>query len=225
MSIHDPQTDPSLADQPWTAVARLLRPQGRRGELLAEPLSDREGIFHVGQNFRIIAGSAGPLDPLLNAARQVTLEACWRPMGRNAGKLVLKLSGVDSIDAAESLEGRELSLREDLLPPLAEDTFLVRDLVGCTLLDGDRPLGTITDLQFPIGSDGHTRLPDAVDLLVLTPAGADPGAEPVLVPFVKAWLESVDVAEKRIVMHLPAGLVDLPQDMPTEPGSPEDGPL
>lgn len=191
------------SDQRWMAVARLLRPQGRRGEILAEPLTDRTELFAAGAQFQLAESGRSAA-----AAPSVTLEDCWQPQGRNAGRLVLKLAGVDSISQAESLQQRELFLPESALPALESDTYFVRDLLECQLFDGDRLLGTIADLQFPIAADGHTRLPNAADLLVVEPAVPTPEGEPVLVPFVKAWLETVDLPGKRIIMHLPPGLLD-----------------
>jgi 16S rRNA processing protein RimM len=193
-------------------VARLLRPQGRRGELLAEPLTDLSEIFTKDRQFRLaVQPEAAPTAPV------VTLEDCWRPQGRNAGRLVLKLAGTDSISAAEALEGKELFLPEDQLPTLDQDTYLVRDLVGCTLFDGNTALGTITGLEFPVGSDGRTRLPDAPDLLLVTPRGAPGDTDPVLVPFVKAWLAEVSLSEKRLTMHVPPGLFSDEADGTEEP--------
>ena len=203
MPAHKLQTPLAEQDTHLISVARLLRPQGRRGEVLAEPLTDLADVFTSGREFLLAA-----TPETLSTATSVTLEDSWRPTGRNAGRLVLKLSGIDSINAAEALETKYLLLPEADLPALEEDTYLVRDLVGCVLLDGDQVLGTVTDLQFPVGPDGRTRLPDAVDLLVLQPENAPPEVEPVLIPFVKAWLASVDVSAKRITMHLPPGLMD-----------------
>lgn len=187
----------------WVSVARLLRPQGRRGEILAEPLTDQFAVFTVGHSFQLLR-TLPPLSP----ARPCVLEAMWEPQGRNAGRLVLKLAGVDSISDAEALEGLEVQAREADLPPLDPDAFFVRDLLGCALRNGDQPVGTVTDLQFPIGADGRTRLPDAPDLLVVEPHGAAEDADPLLIPFVKAWLERIDLKDKQIVMHLPPGLLD-----------------
>ncbi len=197
-SLPPPGSPPALI-----AVARLLRPQGRRGEVLAEPLTDLADIFQAGRQMHLGAGTSGP-------PREVTLQDAWRPQGRNAGRLVLKLEGVDSISAAEQLHGRELLLREDQLPPLEADTFLVRDLVGCTVYDSDKAVGPVTDLQFPIGPDGHTRLADAADLLVVQLAALPAESEPVLIPFVRAWLRGVDLQARRIDMELPPGLLEAP---------------
>ena len=191
----------------WVPVASLLRPQGRRGELLCDPLTDQSEVFEAGQRFRLAQSEIA-----LPSAPSVTLEACWRPLGRNAGRLVLKLVGVDSIAAAEALEGQQLFLPAAALPALAPGTYLVRDLIDCELFDGDRLLGTVTDLQFPIDADGRTRLPDAADLLVLHRQNSPSDTDPVLIPFVKAWLVGVNLEKKQIHMQLPEGLFDHPSE-------------
>jgi 16S rRNA processing protein RimM len=204
---------PSLSS-PWIAAARLLRTQGRRGELLADPLTDLPGVFAPGLR-------ASLKDPHSTSAIEATIESSWSPTGRNAGRIVLKLAGIDTISAAESLLGRELLIPSSALPPLEPDTWFVRDLIGCQLLDGATPIGPITGLEYPLSSDGRTRLPDAAPLLEVTLVSSDRGnnqhpqpdpseiSQPALIPFIKAWLDSVDLDAKRVVMHLPPGLLDL----------------
>lgn len=185
----------------WIAIATLLRPQGRRGELLSEPLTDLPGIFQAGRE--VVLVNAGILAPPEHLPA-VTLEDSWEPTGKNAGRVVLKLSNSNSISEAEALAGRQLLVAASSLPPLDADTFFVGDLVGCTLIDGTLPSGTIVEVQFATGPDGRTRLEDAAPLLGIEVAS---GEEPVLVPFVRAWLVSVDVLSKRVVMNLPPGLL------------------
>jgi 16S rRNA processing protein RimM len=196
----------------WIPAARLLRPQGRRGELLAELLSDLPGLFSPGRRVSLAAGGAVP-------AREITIESHWSPTGRNAGRIVLKLAGVDTISAAELLAGRELLVLASDLPALEPDTWFVRDLLGCRLFDGIALIGEITGVEYPMSADGRTRLPDAAPLLEVTgvpgpqsnssvsSADIPSGAQPVLIPFIKSWLDSVDLEKKRLVMHLPPGLV------------------
>ncbi len=198
----------------WVPAARLLRPQGRRGELLAELLSDLPGVFAPGRRVSLAAIDAVP-------AAETTVESLWSPTGRNAGRIVLKLADVDTISAAELLAGRELLVLASDLPPLEPDTWFVRDLLGCQLFDGTTLIGEITNVEYPMASDGRTRLPDAAPLLKVTGAPHSRStsetsssdtlshAEPVLIPFIKSWLDSVDLSRKRLVMHLPSGLVAL----------------
>jgi 16S rRNA processing protein RimM len=198
----------------WIPAARLLRPQGRRGELLAELLSDLPGLFAPGRRISLAASSTAP-------ATETTLESHWSPTGRNAGRVVLKLAGVDTISDAELLAGRELLIPASDLPPLEPDTWFVRDLLGCQLFDGATLIGEITDVEYPMSTDGRTRLPDAAPLLKVTGVphsrstletsspDTSSHAEIALVPFIKSWLDSVDLERKRLVMHLPSGLVAL----------------
>ena len=50
----------------WVAIATLIRPQGRRGELLAEPLSDLPEIFAAGRE--VLLAKSGATAPAADAA-------------------------------------------------------------------------------------------------------------------------------------------------------------
>jgi 16S rRNA processing protein RimM len=174
------------------AVAHLLRPQGRRGELLADPLTDLPGLFTAGREAALPSGEI------------LRIEDHWFPTRKNAGRIVLKLSGCDSISQAEALAGLQLLIPTADLPTLDPGTYFVADLIGCTLFDGQTPVGTIVALEFPTTPDGR-RLDSAPPLLAVQPLQPE-AAEHTLVPFVRAWLDSVDTPGHRIVMHLPPGL-------------------
>jgi len=121
---------------------------------------------------------------------------------------VLKLSGCDSISAAEQLAHQQLFVPASDLPALEDGAFFVGDLIGCELFNGETVAGTITGVEFPTTPDGRSRIEDAAPLLALDLPNASADAEPTLVPFVHDWIDSVDLAAKRIVMHLPDGLLD-----------------
>ena len=189
----------------WAAVAVLLRPQGRRGELLADPLTDLPEFFAAGR--RVWPAPPAFAAPAADAS-PYTIEAHWFPTGRNAGRVVLKLSGCDSINAAEQLAHYQLFVPASDLPALEAGAFFVGDLIGCALFNGETLAGTITGVEFPTTPDGRTRMEDAAPLLAVELPNAAPDAEPTLVPFVQDWIDSVDLATKRIVMHLPEGLFE-----------------
>lgn len=106
-------------------IGRVVRPQGRRGELLAQPLSDRPERFPTLRSV-LVTAAAG-------AALRMTVTAC-RP---HKGRFVLKLEGVDSIDAAERLRGRELAIGEQELEPLPPGSYYHHQLLGLRVLDGE----------------------------------------------------------------------------------------
>jgi len=183
----------------------LLRPQGRRGELLADPLTDLPELFAAGHHVWIAPPTADA--PALDAA-PLTLEEHWFPTGRNAGRVVLKLSGCDSISAAEQLAHHQLFVPATDLPALEAGAFFVGDLVGCQLFNGETLAGTVTAVEFATTPDGRSRIEDAAPLLAIELPNAALDAEPTLIPFVQDWIVSIDLATKRIVMKLPDGLFE-----------------
>jgi 16S rRNA processing protein RimM len=196
----------------WFPIARLLRPQGRRGELLAEPLSDLPGLFDNHHDVVLAAADAAAPAPDSPTLR---IEEHWLPTGKNAGRVVLKLSGCDTISAAEALAGQQLFIARSELPTLDPGTFFVGDLLGCTVYNADDPIGTIVDVEFATAPDGRTRLEYAAPLLAVELAeltSRTPPSEPVLIPFVLAWIDSIDIAARRITMHLPDGLLEASED-------------
>ncbi len=191
----------------WSVLAHILRPQGRKGEVLAELHTDLPQQFECGKRvFLAKEGFAGAR----NEARAVEVGSYFLPVGRNAGRIVLHFKEVSSIEAAEALAGLDVLVPSSELPDLDEDASYVADLVGCALFDrvGDSPasqVGIVSGVQFAATPDGTRRLEEAAPLLVVE--GHD-GAE-ILVPFVKAFLVSLDVSARRIEMALPPGLLEI----------------
>ena len=131
--------------------------------------------------------------------------AHWLPVGRNAGRIVLQLAGIDTIEKAEQLAGKEVLVPITERLPLESGAAYISDLAGCTVYDHDQPLGVVDSVQFPTTPDGSHRLEDAVPLLVILSTDGDE----ILIPFAKAFLLDLDVAGKSIRMELPAGLAEI----------------
>ena len=185
----------------WIVLARLIRPQGRKGELLAELLTDfpdrfvgRENLFLAPPDF---AGK--PED-----ARHVDVTSSWLPVGKNKGRVVLHFAGTDTISDAEALAGLDVLVPREQRVALDAEAVYVSDLVGCVVFDNGAEVGKITDVEFPAASDG-SRLDDAAPLLEVESVD---GGE-ILVPFARTFLKTIDLEGKRIEMNLPAGLLDV----------------
>ena len=190
------------SDPSWVVLAHLLRPQGRKGELLAELLTDfperfedRKQVFLAPEGF---SGEA-------SAARSAEVVSFWLPVGKNVGRIVLQFAGINSISEAEGLAGLDVMVPLEERQPLDAESVYITDLIGCTLYDGATPVGVIEDVQFPSTPDGSRKLEDAAPLLSVK---ANDGDE-ILVPFAKAFLIGVDTEAKRVDMALPVGLVDV----------------
>ena len=188
----------------WIALAHLLRPQGRKGELLAELLTDFPERFE--ERKQVFLAAPG-FDGEAAQARAAEVVAFWLPVGKNEGRIVLQFAGVDSITQAETLAGLEVLIPDEDRVPLDADAVYISELVGCTVYDGELEVGTITDVQFPATADGSRRLEEAAPLLEVT----SPDGNEILIPFAKAFIVGVDTKDKRVNMTLPEGLVEINQ--------------
>ncbi len=197
----------------WVWLARIRRPQGRKGEVFAEILTDFPDKFKERRQLWLLpaqvvaTGSRGPGSPSANvrgtvtvaaaAPRQVELVNHWL----HKGGVVLHFAGVDSISAAETLNGMIVAIPREERASLGEDEVYVGDLIGCVLVDvaGGQPtiVGEIENVD---------RSGGAAPLLVVRGAKGE-----VLVPLTKSYLRKIDLAAKRVEMELPVGLVDLSQ--------------
>jgi 16S rRNA processing protein RimM len=186
----------------WIVLAHLLRPQGRRGEVLAELLTDFPERFE--DQGRVFLAKPG-FDGDESQARTVEIEAFWLPVGRNQGRVVLKFAGVETISDAEMIAGQDVIVPREERLPLDEESVYISELVGCAVYDGLQRIGVIEDIQFAMSADGARRIDDVAPLLAVISADGDE----VLIPFAKAFLISVDTEAKRIEMRLPEGLVEI----------------
>lgn len=182
----------------WAWLARLRKPQGRKGEIFAELLTDFPEKFAERKKLWLLPDEVSGSGLRTQAAenpRPVTLKTHWL----HKGGIVLHFDGVDSITAAEALAGLVVAIPSVERVPLSEDEAYVGDLIGCELVDvaGAEPvlIGTIGDVDRSTGS---------APILVLN----RPGGE-VLVPFAKSYLRRLDLAARRVEMALPEGLVDV----------------
>jgi 16S rRNA processing protein RimM len=164
------------------AVARILRPQGRRGEVRVEPLTDEPARLAELAECWLVPPPAG--EP-----RRV--ETVWF----QGAVPVLKLTGADSIGEAETLAGRLVAIPRETARPLPPDRFYGFDLVGCAVRDAaGAELGTLVDI---VRGEHH-------DLWVVRA-----GERECLIPAVSAIVERVDLGERLVVVRPPDGLLEL----------------
>jgi len=172
----------------FITLARVLKTQGRRGEVAVETHSDVPDRFVEGM--RLFA-----LDPA-GQRRQLEVEDLWP----HKGHLVLKFVGIDSISDAETLLRCELQVPRAERAELEPGWTYVSDLTGCTVFDGDREIGKIEDVQFGAGE---------APLLIVQGRARGKATMPYEIPFAEAYLASVDLAAKQIRMRLPEGMLDV----------------
>ena len=192
-----PSTEPEEVDPQWVWLARIRRPQGRKGEVFADILTDFPEKFAERKQLWLIADPDSPPAKAAVAPRQLELRAHWP----HKGGIVLHFAGSGSISDAEALKGLIVAIPLTQRASLADDEVYIGDLIGCTLFDvaGSAPVqvGRIEEVDRTAGP---------VALLVVVPKGAK---DEILIPFAKSFLRHIDLEAKRVEMALPEGLVDL----------------
>ncbi|MFW8634952.1 ribosome maturation factor RimM [Cribrihabitans pelagius] len=104
------------------------------------------------------------------------------------------LGGVQTKEEADAIRGLQLFARRDQLPSLPDDEFYHADLIGLEVHDtGGTLLGRVKSVQ------NH----GAADLLEIHGPGLK---ATVLLPFTRAAVPTVDLAQGRIVADPPEGL-------------------
>jgi 16S rRNA processing protein RimM len=133
-----------------------------------------DGAFHVTRPDADLL--AGPF----------TLAGVEREILRRAGTdaaPILRLSGVETREAADALRGEPLWVPREVAPPLEADEYWAEDLVGLAVVDGDREVGTVERvLSYP-----------SCELLVVGD---------LLIPLVDDAVRSVDLDGGRVDVDL-----------------------
>jgi 16S rRNA processing protein RimM len=176
--------DPETSDE-FITLARVVKTQGRRGEVASEIFSHADDRFVPGMKLLAMAAKGGP-------RRELNLEELWP----HKSWLVFKFAGVDTISEAETLVGCELQVPRSERSRLQPGWNYVSDLTGCAVYDGNREIGVVSDVQFGAG--------EAPILIV-----RDRSGKLLDIPFAEAYLKSVDVEQRSLRMKLPEGLLEV----------------
>ena len=164
-------------------VGRIARAQGIRGQVIVDPATDFP-------DERFKAGS------VVYVNRDETVEALTIDAVRfHRGRPIISLAGVDTMNAANGLAGKELRVDVEALQPLPAGSYYHHDLIGCAIETRQgQAIGRVTKVE---GTGAGSRL------VVQGAAGE------ILIPMVEGICVAVDPAAGRIVVDPPEGLLDL----------------
>ncbi len=153
-------------------LARLGAAHGIRGEIrLKSYTGDPAAVAEY-----------GPLDAPDGRTFAI---AAIRPVGDDM--FVVRLEGVRDRTAAEALNGIELSVARGRLPEPDEDDFYHADLIGLAAVS---PAGEAIGTVVAVHNHG------AGDVLEIAPDGG----EPLLVPFTRETVPTIDIPARRLVV-------------------------
>jgi len=164
------------------AIARLSRPRGLRGEIVADILTNFPERF---ENLKLVL-----LVRPNGETTEIEIEKFWFQKNR----IVFKFANFDSIEAAETLRGGEICVAETEAVELETGEFFDWELEGCAVetVAGER-IGTVKELMRTGGTE------------VLVVAGEE---KEYLIPFAETICTSVDTENKLIKVDAPEGLLD-----------------
>jgi 16S rRNA processing protein RimM len=167
-------------------VGRVVKAHGIAGEVVVEiRTDDPDTRFAPGSSLRGRPSRGGP------ESRYVV-----ESVRDHGGRLLVRLDGVADRNAAQALRGTVFIVDSQDLPPIEDpDEFYDHQLEG---------LQVVTTTGTAVGSVAEVLHTAAGELLsVRTEQGE------VLVPFVSAIVTSVSLAEQRIEIDPPEGLLEL----------------
>ncbi|MGV0626547.1 ribosome maturation factor RimM [Mycolicibacter minnesotensis] len=167
-------------------VGRVVKAHGISGEIVVDVRTDDPELrFAPGAILRARKTGVPQRDYVVEGAR---------PHGM---RMLVRLAGVGDRNGADALRGSLFVVDSAELPPITEpDTYYDHQLEGlaASTVAGE-PLGTVAEVL-------HTA---AGELLAIKRTD---GRE-LLVPFIAAFVPSVSLAERTVVIDPPDGLLDL----------------
>lgn len=179
--------EPSAAPEVETLiVGRVLGSHGVRGFVRIEPLTDDPGRF-------------ASLEQVIVEGRPYAVSAARV----NPGRILLKLEGVDTPEAARALRNEYLHVPFDAAAPLPEGAYYHFQLVGLRVeTKGGEPLGTLAEVLALPANDVYVVRGDRGELLI---------------PAVRDIVTEIDLDARRMVID------PLPGLLPEKPEAGEEG--
>ena len=163
------------------AIARIVKPRGLKGEVVAVVLTDFPERFEGLE--KVIAVMPD------QSWQELTIKDHWFQRDR----IVLSFARIESVEAAETLRNAEICVSEPDAIQLEDDEFYDWELAGCSVetIEGHK-IGTIRELMRTGGTE----------ILVVD------GSKEYLIPFAESICTVVDIENKRIVIDPPEGLLE-----------------
>ncbi len=165
-------------------VGVIIKAHGIKGEVKVYPTTDSPFRFDDITHVKIIQQGKTAGDFEVSGVKYFK------------GIVILKLEGIDTMDAAEKLKGAELFIPREEGVELEEGEYYIADIIGMEVVteDGEK-LGTIKDVLETGANDVY---------VIGRPAGKD-----ILLPAIRQCVLNTDIENNLMTVHLLDGLLDL----------------
>lgn len=201
----------------WLEVGTITSPQGLKGELRVYPDSDFPERFTQ-------AGKRWLQHPDTSVVTEVQLRSGRYLAGKNL--YVIKLEGIEDRTQAAKFRNYKLLVNKSDRPKLSKDEYHVADLVGLEVYHQEtgENLGVVVDLysagndllEIKLHKQPETKTQPKRDLSQVSRRSKRRKYKPkpnkpltIFVPFVKEIVPVVDVANQRLEISPPDGLINI----------------
>ncbi|WP_132746047.1 ribosome maturation factor RimM [Scopulibacillus darangshiensis] len=168
----------------WFYVGKIVNTHGIKGEVRVISDTDfTEDRYASGEKLYLSRLKGSRYEPLIVESYR-----------RHKQFDLLKFEGLNNINDVEAFKGSFLFIPKEQLSPLEDNAFYYHEIIGCEVVTEDgNSLGKIKEILSP----------GANDVWVVKTKGKD-----ILLPYIEDVVKHVDIADKKVTVHLMAGLVD-----------------
>ena len=166
-------------------IGQITGTHGVRGEMNVLPLTDDPRRFSKLKDVFILDASGKEFARLRIEGVKYA-----------SNKVILKLEGIDDMDAALRLKSRFLAVDRADAVRLPKDSYFICDVIGCAVCDMEGGLlGSVTDVLQTGANDVYVVKRE--------------GMKDLLIPAIRSIIREVDITARRVVVQIPEGLLDL----------------
>lgn len=162
-------------------IGQIVNVHGIKGEVKVYPYTD-------------------DVDSLAKKLKNIYLEENLKEKYKSScrvqkGMLLMKISGIDTVEKAETLRNKYIYISEDTLDALEEDSYYVKDLIGLEVIDtkNNEVFGTL-DYIFNTGANDVYEITTKQNTKVYLPA-------------IKQVIKKVDIKSRKIYVEIMEGLI------------------
>ena len=166
--------------KPYLELGQIVNVKGLKGEIKVNPFTENINRFETLNKILI---------KLKNEIKEYEIEK----VSYHKNQVILKLKGIDTIEAAETLRNYYILINRKDLEPLEEGKYYIADLIGLDVYtDEGKVLGKVDDI-YNTGSN---------DIYVVK----DELGKQKLLPGIPEVIKKVDLENSKIIVNLIEGL-------------------
>ena len=166
--------------KPYLELGQIVNVKGLKGEIKVNPFTENINRFET-------------LNKILNKLKNEIKEYEIEKVSYHKNQVILKLKGIDTIEAAETLRNYYILINRKDLEPLEEGKYYIADLIGLDVYTEEgKALGKVDDI-YNTGSN---------DIYVVK----DELGKQKLLPGIPEVIKKVDLENSKIIVNLIEGL-------------------